>query len=99
RVVENPRLVVDFPLDVRGTTFQRRVWQMLRTIPAGSTVSYAEVARRIGAPRSVRAVAQACGADALAVPGPCHRVVPRDGTPAGYRGGAARPPALPEREA
>jgi len=99
RVVENPHLVVDFPLDVRGTTFQWRVWQMLRTIPAGSTVSYAEVARRIGAPRSVRAVAQACGANALAVAVPCHRVVRSDGTPSGYRWGADRKRALLEREA
>src|SRR6266699_3775206 len=99
RVVENPHLVVDFPLDVRGTIFQRRVWQMLRTIPAGSTVSYAEVARRIGAPRSVRAVAQACGANALAVAVPCHRVVRSDGTPSGYRWGADRKRALLEREA
>src|SRR6266699_3469464 len=99
RVVENPHLAVDFPLDVRGTTFQRRVWQMLRTIPAGSTVSYAEVARRIGAPRSVRAVAQACGANALAVAVPCHRVVRSDGTPSGYRWGADRKRALLEREA
>ena len=99
RVVENPHLAVDFPLDVRGTTFQRRVWQMLRTIPAGCTVSYAEVARRIGAPRSVRAVAQACGANALAVAVPCHRVVRSDGTPSGYRWGADRKRALLEREA
>src|SRR5207244_4780625 len=74
RVVENPRLVVDFPLDVRGTTFQRRVWQMLRTIPAGCTVRYAEVARRIGAPRSVRGVAAAAGAHAIAVACPRSRV-------------------------
>ncbi len=99
RVVENPRLAIDFPLDVRGTAFQRRVWQMLRTIPAGSTVSYADVARRIGAPRSVRAVAQACGANALAVVVPCHRVARSDGTPSGYRWGAERKRVLLEREA
>jgi AraC family transcriptional regulator, regulatory protein of adaptative response / methylated-DNA-[protein]-cysteine methyltransferase len=99
RVVDNPRLAVDLPLDVRGTAFQQRVWQMLRTIPAGTTVSYAEVARRIGAPRSVRAVAQACGANALAVLVPCHRVVRSDGTPSGYRWGAGRKQALLEREA
>ncbi|TLY59295.1 MAG: MGMT family protein, partial [Gammaproteobacteria bacterium] len=67
--------------------------------PAGSTVSYAEVARCIGAPRSVRAVAQACGANALAVAVPCHRVVRSDGTPSGYRWGADRKRALLEREA
>ncbi len=99
RVIENPRLTADFPLDVRGTAFQQRVWQMLRTIPAGSTVSYVEAARRIGAPRSVRAVAQACGANALAVIVPCHRVVRSDGTPSGYRWGADRKRALLEREA
>jgi AraC family transcriptional regulator, regulatory protein of adaptative response / methylated-DNA-[protein]-cysteine methyltransferase len=99
RVVDNPRLAVDLPLDVRGTAFQQRVWQMLRAIPAGTTVSYAEVARRIGTPRSVRAVAQACGANALAVVVPCHRVVRSDGTPAGYRWGADRKRALLEREA
>src|SRR5437588_176288 len=95
RVVENPHLAVDFPLDVRGTTFQRRVWQMLSTIPAGCTVSYAEVARRIGAPRSVRAVAQACGANALAVAVPCHRVVRSDGTPSGSPWGPDPKRALP----
>lgn len=99
RVVENPRLAADLPLDPRGTAFQRRVWQMLRTIPAGSTVSYAELARRIGAPRAVRAVAQACGANALAVIVPCHRVVRSDGTLSGYRWGAGRKRALLEREA
>lgn len=99
RVVDNPRVAVDLPLDVRGTAFQRRVWQMLSTIPAGTTVSYAEVARRIGMPRSVRAVAQACGANALAVVVPCHRVVRSDGTPSGYRWGADRKRALLEREA
>ena len=99
RVVENPRRAADLPLDVRGTAFQQRVWQMLRTIPAGSTVSYAEVARRIGAPRSVRAVAQACGANALAVIVPCHRVVRADGAPSGYRWGTDRKRTLLEREA
>ena len=99
RVVEDPRRAIELPLDVRGTQFQRRVWQMLRTIPPGSTMSYAQIARRIGAPRSVRAVAQACGANALAVVIPCHRVVRSDGTPSGYRWGAERKRALLEREA
>jgi AraC family transcriptional regulator, regulatory protein of adaptative response / methylated-DNA-[protein]-cysteine methyltransferase len=99
RVVENPRLDLDVPLDVRGTAFQRRVWTMIRTIPAGSTMSYAELARRIGAPRSMRAVAQACAANALAVVVPCHRVVRSDGTASGYRWGAGRKRALLEREA
>jgi AraC family transcriptional regulator of adaptative response/methylated-DNA-[protein]-cysteine methyltransferase len=85
-------------LDVRGTAFQQRVWQALREIPAGRTVSYADLARRIGAPKSVRAVAQACGANALAVAIPCHRVVRNDGALAGYRWGVERKRALLERE-
>ena len=73
--VEAPRIGLDLPLDVRGTAFQQRVWQALREIPVGETVSYAEIARRIGAPKAVRAVAQACGANTIAVAIPCHRVV------------------------
>jgi AraC family transcriptional regulator of adaptative response/methylated-DNA-[protein]-cysteine methyltransferase len=99
RVVENPRLAAELPLDVGGTPFQQRVWRMLRTIPPGSTLSYAEVARRIGAPRSARAVAQACRANALAVIVPCHRVVRADGRLSGYRWGAGRKRSLLEREA
>jgi AraC family transcriptional regulator, regulatory protein of adaptative response / methylated-DNA-[protein]-cysteine methyltransferase len=78
-LVEAPRLGLDLPLDVRGTAFQQRVWQALREIPTGETVSYAHVANRIGAPKLVRAVAQACAANALAVANPCHRVVRNDG--------------------
>jgi AraC family transcriptional regulator of adaptative response/methylated-DNA-[protein]-cysteine methyltransferase len=97
--VEAPQLGLDLPLDVRGTAFQQRVWQALREIPAGRTMSYTEVARRIGAPKSVRAVAQACAANALAVAIPCHRVVRNDGALAGYRWGVERKRALLEREA
>jgi AraC family transcriptional regulator of adaptative response/methylated-DNA-[protein]-cysteine methyltransferase len=97
-LVEAPGLGLDLPLDVRGTAFQQRVWQALRDIPAGRTVSYADLARRIGAPKSVRAVAQACGANALAVAIPCHRVVRNDGALAGYRWGVERKRALLERE-
>jgi len=97
--VEAPRLGLDLPLDMRGTAFQRRVWQALRKIPAGKTVSYAELARRIGSPKSVRAVGQACGANTLAVAIPCHRVVRTDGSLSGYRWGAERKQALLEREA
>ncbi len=97
-LVEAPGLGLDLPLDVRGTAFQQRVWQALRDIPAGSTVSYADVAQRIGAPKSVRAVAQACGANTLAVAIPCHRVVRNDGALAGYRWGVERKRALLERE-
>jgi len=97
--VETPRLGLDLPLDVRGTAFQQRVWQALRKIPAGSTVSYADIAKRIGSPRSVRAVAQACAANTLAVAIPCHRVVRHDGALSGYRWGVERKRALLEREA
>ena len=76
--VEAPAQGLDLPLDVRGTAFQQRVWQALRNIPAGSTASYAEIARHIGQP-SVRAVAQACASNAIAVAIPCHRVVRNDG--------------------
>ncbi len=96
--VEAPRLGLDLPLDMRGTAFQRRVWQALRKIPAGKTVSYAELARRIGSPKSVRAVGRACGANSLAVAIPCHRVVRTDGSLSGYRWGVERKQALLERE-
>ena len=96
--VEAPGLGLDLPLDVRGTAFQQRVWQVLREVPAGSTVSYTELARRIGAPRSARAVAQACAANALAVAIPCHRVVRTDGRLSGYRWGVERKRALLQRE-
>ena len=97
--VEAPRIGLDLPLDVRGTAFQQRVWQALRAIPPGETASYSEVARRIGAPKSVRAVAGACAANALAVAIPCHRVVRNDGGLSGYRWGVERKRALLDREA
>lgn len=97
--VEAPRIGLDLPLDVRGTAFQQRVWQALREVPAGRTVSYSEIAQRIGSPKSVRAVAQACAANALAVAIPCHRVVRRDGDLSGYRWGVERKRALLDREA
>jgi AraC family transcriptional regulator of adaptative response/methylated-DNA-[protein]-cysteine methyltransferase len=96
--VEAPGRGLDLPLDVRGTAFQQRVWQALRTIPPGQTASYAEIAARIGAPAATRAVAQACGANALAVAIPCHRVVRSDGALSGYRWGVERKRALLERE-
>lgn len=96
--VEAPGLGLDLPLDVRGTAFQRRVWQALRDIPAGMTASYADIAARIGRPKSVRAVAQACAANALAVAIPCHRVVRSDGALSGYRWGVERKRALLQRE-
>jgi AraC family transcriptional regulator of adaptative response/methylated-DNA-[protein]-cysteine methyltransferase len=97
--IEAPAVGLDLPLDVRGTAFQQRVWQALRNIPAGATASYTDIARNIGAPHAVRAVAQACGANALAVAIPCHRVVRRDGALAGYRWGVERKRTLLEREA
>lgn len=97
--VEAPSLGLDLPLDVRGTAFQQRVWQALRAIPAGTTATYAQVAARIGSPNAVRAVAQACAANPIAVAIPCHRVVRRDGGLAGYRWGVERKRALLEREA
>ncbi|WP_068682709.1 MULTISPECIES: bifunctional DNA-binding transcriptional regulator/O6-methylguanine-DNA methyltransferase Ada [unclassified Variovorax] len=97
--VEAPGVGLDLPLDVRGTAFQQRVWQALRDIPPGSTASYAEIAERIGSPKAVRAVAQACGANALAVAIPCHRVVRSDGALSGYRWGVERKSALLKREA
>jgi len=97
--VEAPKLGLDQPLDVRGTAFQQRVWQALRKIPVGKTVSYADIAKRIGVPKSVRAVAQACAANMLAVAIPCHRVVRNDGGLSGYRWGVERKRALLEREA
>jgi AraC family transcriptional regulator, regulatory protein of adaptative response / methylated-DNA-[protein]-cysteine methyltransferase len=97
--VEAPAIGLDLPLDVRGTAFQQRVWEALREIPAGETASYSAVAARIGAPGSVRAVAQACGANTLAVAIPCHRVVRSDGSVSGYRWGVERKRALLDREA
>ncbi|MCY1549074.1 Bifunctional transcriptional activator/DNA repair enzyme Ada [compost metagenome] len=97
--IEAPALGLDLPLDVRGTAFQERVWQALREIPPGSTASYAEIAERIGSPRAVRAVAQACAANSLAVAIPCHRVVRSDGNLSGYRWGVERKRRLLEREA
>jgi len=97
--VEAPRLGLDLPLDVRGTAFQQRVWRALCEIPAGATASYADVARTIGMPKAVRAVAQACGANALAVAIPCHRVVRNDGALSGYRWGVDRKRTLLAREA
>jgi AraC family transcriptional regulator of adaptative response/methylated-DNA-[protein]-cysteine methyltransferase len=96
--VEKPAVGLDLPLDIRGTAFQQRVWQALREIPAGSTASYAEIARRIGAPRAARAVAGACAANPLAVAVPCHRVVMNDGALSGYRWGVERKRTLLDRE-
>jgi AraC family transcriptional regulator, regulatory protein of adaptative response / methylated-DNA-[protein]-cysteine methyltransferase len=97
--VEAPQIGLYLPLDVRGTAFQERVWKALQEVPAGATVSYAEIARRIGAPKSIRAVAGACAANKLAVAIPCHRVVRTDGALSGYAWGVDRKRALIGREA
>jgi AraC family transcriptional regulator of adaptative response/methylated-DNA-[protein]-cysteine methyltransferase len=88
----------DLPLDLHGTAFQQRVWQALRGIAPGATASYAEIAARIGRPKAVRAVAQACASNTIAVAIPCHRVVRSDGALSGYRWGVARKRALLQRE-
>ncbi|MFT3803718.1 MAG: bifunctional DNA-binding transcriptional regulator/O6-methylguanine-DNA methyltransferase Ada [Burkholderiaceae bacterium] len=97
-LVEAPSLGTTLPLDVRGTAFQQRVWQALREIPPGQTITYAQLAQRIGEPRAVRAVAQACAANPLAVAIPCHRVIRTDGGLSGYRWGVERKRALLSRE-
>jgi AraC family transcriptional regulator of adaptative response/methylated-DNA-[protein]-cysteine methyltransferase len=97
--VENPAVGLDLPLDPRGTAFQQRVWQALREIPAGSTASYSEIARRIGAPKEAYAVGEACAANTIAVAIPCHRVVRKDGTLADYRWGFRRKRRLLKWEA
>ena len=97
--VEQPGLGLDLPLDIRGTAFQQRVWKALREIPVGGTATYAMIAKMIGSPKSVRAVAQACAANSLAVAIPCHRVVRTNGSLSGYRWGVERKRTLLDREA
>jgi AraC family transcriptional regulator of adaptative response/methylated-DNA-[protein]-cysteine methyltransferase len=98
-LVESPGRGTDLPLDIRGTAFQRRVWDALRGIPAGETASYAEIAARVGRPGAARAVARACASNPLAVAVPCHRAVRKDGAPGGYRWGPEKKRALRIREA
>ncbi len=99
RHVDHPETALDLPLDAHGTPLQQAVWAALRAIPAGTTASYKTVAQAIGRPAAVRAVAQACGANPLAVITPCHRVVRSDGGLSGYRWGVERKKALLEKEA
>src|SRR5438309_63764 len=96
--IEAPRQGLDLPLDIRGTAFQQRVWRALQDIPVGRTVSYAELARRIGTPKAIRAVAGACAANNIAVAIPCHRVVRNDGSLSGYAWGVDRKRALIAKE-
>jgi AraC family transcriptional regulator of adaptative response/methylated-DNA-[protein]-cysteine methyltransferase len=97
-LVDRPESQTAIPLDIRGTAFQRRVWEALRKIPAGETRSYGDLAAAIGAPGAVRAVAGACAANKLAVAVPCHRIVRRDGSLSGYRWGPERKRALLNKE-
>ena len=98
-LIERPGIGLDLPLDVRGTAFQQRVWRALQEIPVGGTVSYTEIARRVGSPKAVRGVAGACASNNLAVAIPCHRVVRRDGLLSGYAWGVERKRVLLDREA
>lgn len=97
-LVENPKSGFGLPLDIQGTAFQKRVWNALRQIPPGTTATYAEIAANIGMPKAVRAVAQACGANSLAVAIPCHRVIRNDGSLSGYRWGVERKRTLLQKE-
>jgi AraC family transcriptional regulator, regulatory protein of adaptative response / methylated-DNA-[protein]-cysteine methyltransferase len=96
--IEQPRIGLHLPLDVQGTAFQQRVWRALRKIAVGKTASYGDIAARIGQPNAVRAVAQACAANTIAVAIPCHRVIRTDGDLSGYRWGVQRKRALLQRE-
>ncbi len=97
-LVEEPKRAFDLPLHVRGTAFQQRVWEVLRSIPPGETMTYAEVAAKAGCASAVRAVASACAANKIAVAIPCHRVVRTGGALSGYRWGVERKAALLKRE-
>ncbi len=97
-MVEEPTLGLDLPLDIQGTPFQQRVWEFLRHIPVGQTLSYTDIAERLGMPKGARAVARACATNTLAIAIPCHRVVRQSGDLAGYRWGLERKKTLLERE-
>lgn len=98
-LIEKPKDAVKLPLDIKGTSFQQRVWKALQQIPVGSVATYSEIAKKLGDPRAVRAVARACASNALAVAIPCHRVVRSDGGLSGYRWGVERKRELLDREA
>ena len=87
---ENEDRVLDLPLDLRGTDFQREVWQTLRTVPRGQTRTYTQLAEMIGKPSAVRAVASACAANGVALLVPCHRIVRRDGSLSDFRWSVSR---------
>ena len=96
--IESPVRTFQLPLDIQGTAFQQRVWEILRNIKPGETVSYSAVAQSMGNPKAVRAVANACGANKLAVVIPCHRVISKSGEAGGYRWGKERKKRLLELE-
>jgi AraC family transcriptional regulator of adaptative response/methylated-DNA-[protein]-cysteine methyltransferase len=96
--VEQPRLGLDLPLDIRGTAFQQRVWKQLMAIPAGSTRTYSQIARALGRPAGSRAVGGACAKNPIAVAIPCHRVLRTDGSLSGYHWGVDRKARLLDRE-
>lgn len=97
-VIHNPQKNRDFSLDLRGTVFQKQVWQALQQIPTGTTVSYSDIAEKLNNPGAVRAIASACGANNIAVIIPCHRVIRKDGSLSGYRWGVESKLALLRRE-
>jgi len=97
-IINGQRREVALPLDLQGTPFQLLVWDALKAIPYGSTLSYSELARQIGRPKSARAVANGCGANPVGIIIPCHRVIRSDGSLGGYRGGVERKKLLLERE-
>jgi len=97
--IKEPKAFLDIPLDLRGTAFQQKVWQSVREIPLGQTTTYADVARKIGAPKAIRAVGRACSANKLAIAVPCHRVLRSDGSlPEGEHWGLRRRRILLRRE-
>jgi AraC family transcriptional regulator, regulatory protein of adaptative response / methylated-DNA-[protein]-cysteine methyltransferase len=96
--MENPSLKVTIPLDIGGTDFQRKVWDALQQIPPGETRTYSDIAQEIGRPKSVRAVANACGKNKIALLIPCHRVIGKNGTLRGYRWGVDKKNALLKKE-
>ena len=97
--LDEPRAALALPLDLRGTLFQRRVWEALQRIPPGETRSYAQVAASIGEPKAVRAVARSCATNPVSLAVPCHRVVGSSGDLTGYRWGVTRKRELLAREA
>ena len=96
--LDAPQTPLDFPLDIQGSDFQKNVWAILQTIPMGQTLSYSDVAERLHKPKAVRAVANACAANPLALVIPCHRILRADGGISGYRWGVERKRALLAKE-